>query len=82
MVYWVDMRRKTAGAVPYYQAHLILAVYVCVDTVLITYDTVHNIIQRKQSVREASHTQTTQGNEKAGTSGYAGIYIPFQGYHL
>ena len=32
-------------------------------------------------MREASRTQTTQGNEKASRSGYAGIYVPFQGYH-
>ena len=56
--------------------------YVCVDTLLVTYDRVHNIVQRKQSVRKASRTQTTQRNEKAGRSGYAGIYIPFQDYHL
>ena len=49
---------------------------------LVTYDTVHSIVERKKSVREASHTQTTQGNERAGRSGYAGICISFQGYHL
>ena len=76
------MTRKTASTVPYWQVHLISAVYVCVDTVLVTYDTVHSIVEGKKSVREASHTQTTQGNEKAGRSGYAGICISFQGYHL
>ena len=76
------MTRTIAGTVPDGQANLIFAVYVCVDTVLVTYNTAHNIVQPKQSVREASRTQTTQGNEKAGRSGYAGIYIPFQGYHL
>ena len=82
VVYGVDMTRKTAVAVPYRQAHLIFAGYVCVDTVLVTYNTVHNIVQRKESVREASRTQMIQGNEKTGRSGYVGIYIPFQGYHL
>ena len=76
------MTGTIAGTVGDGQAHLIFAVYVCVDPVLVTYNTVHNIVQPKQSVREASHTQTTQGNEKACRSGYAGIYIPFQGYHL
>ena len=56
--------------------------YVCVDTVLVTYNTAQNIVQPKQSVREASRTPTRQENEKAGRSSYAGIYIPFQGYHL
>ena len=76
------MMRTIAGTVLDEEAHLIFAVYVCVDTVLVTYNTVHNIVQPKQSVREASRTQTTQGNEKAGRSGYASIYIPFQGYEL
>ena len=49
------------------------AVYVCVDKVLGTYNTAHNFVQAKRSVREASRTQTTQGNEKAGRSGYAGV---------
>ena len=56
--------------------------YVCADRVLVTYDTAQNIVQLNQSVREASRTQTTRENEKAGRSGYAGIYNPFQGYHL
>ena len=78
----MDMTRNIAGTVPDGQAHMIFAVYVCVDTVLVTYNTVHNIVQPKQSVRQASRTKTKQGNEKAGRSGYAGNYIPFQGYHL
>ena len=76
------MTRRTTGTVPDGQTHLIFAVYVCVDTALVTYNTAQNIVQPKQSVREASRTQNTQKNEKAGRSGYAGIYIPFQGYHL
>ena len=71
------MERTIAGTVPDGQAHLTFAVYVCVDTVLVTYNTAHNIGQPKQCVREASRTQTTQGNEKSGRSGYAGIYIYF-----
>ena len=82
MVYGVDMTRKTAAAVPYGQAQLTFAVYVCVDTVLVTYDRAHNIVQRKQSVREASRSQATPGNKSAGRSGYAGIYVAFQGYQL
>ena len=76
------MTRNIAGAVPDGQAHSNFAVYACVDTMLVTYDTVHSIVQRKQSVRKASCTETTQGNERAGRSGYAGMYNPFQGYHL
>ena len=76
------MTRTIAGTVPDGQTHLIFAVYVCVDTVFVMYNTAQNIVQPKQSVREASRTQTRQENEKAGRSGYAGIYITFQGYHL
>ena len=76
------MTRTIAGTVPDGQIHLIFAVYVCVATVLVTYNKAQNIVHPKQSVREASRTQTTLGNEKAGRSGYAGIYSPFQGYHL
>ena len=76
------MTRKTASVVPYGQAHLIFGVYDCVEAVLVTYETVHNIVRRKQSVREASRSPTTQGNETVSRSGYTGIYIPFQGYHL
>ena len=57
------MTRTIAGTVPDGKAHLIFAVYVCVDTVLVTYNTAHNIVQPKQSVCEASRTQPTQGNE-------------------
>ena len=78
----MDMTRTTAGTVPDRQTHLSFAVYVCVDTVLGTYNTGQSIVRPKHSMRQASRTQTTQGNEKAGISGYAGIYIPFQGYHL
>ena len=72
------MTRTIASTVPDGQTHLIFAMYACVDTVLVTYNTAQNIVQPKQSLREASRTQTTQGNDKAGMSGYAGIYIPFQ----
>ena len=58
---------------------MILPVYVCVDTVLIRYNTAWDIVPRKQSMRQASRTPTTQENEKAGRSGYAEIYIPFRG---
>ena len=68
------MTRTIAGTVPDRQAHLFFAVYVCVDTVLVAYNTVHNIVQPKQSVREASRTQTTQRNEKAGRSGYRHLH--------
>ena len=54
----------------------------CVDKMLVTYNTVRTSVQQKRSVHEASRTQTTQGDEMAESSGYAGIYIPFQGYHL
>ena len=80
MVCAMDMSGKIAGTVP--DAHLIFAVYVCVDTVLVTYDTVHSIVGQRGSVCEASRTQTTQEKEKAGRSGHAGIYIPSQGYHF
>ena len=82
VVFLTDMTCTFADTVPDGQTYLIFAVYVCVDTVLVTYNTVHNIVQPKQSVREASRTQSTQVNEKAGMSGYASIYTPFQGYHL
>ena len=78
----MDMTRTIAGTVPNGQAYSIFAVYVCVDRVFVTYNTAQNIVKPKESVREASRTQTTQENEKAGRSGYAGNYIPFQGYHL
>ena len=77
----IDLTRTMAGTVPDGQTHLIFAVYLCVDTVLLTYNTAQNIVQPKQSACEASRTQTKQENEKAGRSGYTGIYIPFQGYH-
>ena len=57
------MTRTIAGTVPDGQTHLTVAVYVCVDTVLVTYNTEHNIVQPKQSVHEASRTQTIQENE-------------------
>ena len=76
------MMRTIGGTVPDGQSHLTFVVYVCVDTVLVTYNTAQNIVPPKKPVREASRTQTTQGNEKAGRSGHAGIYVPFQGYHL
>ena len=76
------MTRTIVGTVPDGQTHLIFAVYVYVDTVLPTYYTAQKVVQPKRSVREASRTQTTIENEEAGRSGYAGIYIPFQGYHL
>ena len=82
MVCRMDKKRTIVGTVPDGQTHLIFAVYVCIDTVLATYNTAHHIVRPKQSVREASRTQTTQEKEKAGRSGYAAIYIPFQGYHL
>ena len=82
MVCVMDMTRTIVGTVPEGQTHLIFGVYVCVDKVLLTYNTAQHIVQPKQSVREASLTQTTHENEKAGGSGYAGTYIPFQGYHL
>ena len=78
----MDMTRTIAGTVPDGQTHLIFAVHVCVNTDLVTYNTAQSIVPPKQSVHEASRTQTTQGNKKAGRSGYAGIYIPFQGYQL
>ena len=71
------MTRTIAGTVPDGQTHLIFAVYVCEDTVLVTYNTAQVIVRQKKSMREASRTQTTQENEEAGRSGYAGIYIPF-----
>ena len=82
LVFGMDMTRTTAGTVPYGQTHLIFSVDVCVDTASVTSHTAQNIVEPKQSVRGASRTQTTQENEKAGRSGYGGIYIPFQGYHL
>ena len=57
--------RYNCIAVPDGQAHLTFAVYECVDTVLVTYDTVHKIVQPKPSVREASRIQTTQGHKRA-----------------
>ena len=74
--------RRIAGTVPDGQTNFIFPVYVCVDTVLVRKNTVYNIVPRRQSVREVWRTETTQENEKAGRSGYAGIYIPFHGYHL
>ena len=65
MVFGMDMMRTIAGTVPDGQPHLIFAVYVCVDTVLVPYSTARNIVRPKQSVREASRTQTTQ-EKKAG----------------
>ena len=76
------MMRAIAGTVPEGKTDLIFAVYVCVDTTLVTYNTAQNIVQQNQSVRKALRTQTTHGNENAGRSGYARIYIPFQSYHL
>ena len=82
VVLGMHMTRTIAGTLQDGQTHLMFAVYVRVDTVLGTYNTVDNIAQREQSVREAPRNQSTQENEKAGPSGYAGIYIPFIGYHL
>ena len=76
------MTPTIVGTVPDKQTHLIFAVYVCVDTVFVTYNTAQNIVERKESERKAWHTQTTQQNEKAGRSRYAGIYVSFQGYFL
>ena len=57
-------------------------VYVCVDTLLVRYNTVYNTSHGNNQCARPSRTQTTQENEKAGWSGYAGIYIPLHGYHL
>ena len=57
-------------------------VCLCGHSVIMIYNTAYHIVQPKQSLREASRTQTTLGNERAGTSGYVSIYISFQGYHL
>ena len=62
----MDMTGTIVGTVPDGQTHLNFAVYVCVDIVLVTYNTALKIVQPAQSVREASRSQTTRENEKAG----------------
>ena len=57
--------RYNCVTVPDGQAHLTFAVHVCVDTVLVTYNRVQNIVQPKPSVREASRTQTRQLHKTA-----------------
>ena len=39
--------RKTTGAAPYRQAHLLFMAYVCVVAALVTYETVNNIVHGK-----------------------------------
>ena len=54
-------------------------VYVCVDAALVTYETVHNIVQQKQSVRESSHTETPKKEmKKRGGHATQAFTIPFK----